>query len=87
MFVKHHFDVLQLLMIPANGLYYRIFKDEITLECVKPEPGKFTFKLSNNEMSLRAGALTLSFRLLWVLLCLRPNDFTRQWGTPWAGKG
>ena len=60
MFIKHHFDVLQLLMIPANGLYYRIFKDEITLDCVKPEPGKFTFKLGNNEMSLGAGALTLS---------------------------
>ena len=59
-FIKHHFDVLQLLMVPANGLYYRILKAEITLDCVKPEPGKFAFKLSNNEMSLRAGALTLS---------------------------
>ena len=47
-------------MVPANGLYYRILKAEITLDCVKPEPGKFAFKLSNNEMSLRAGALTLS---------------------------
>ena len=25
--------------------------------------------------------------LLWILLCLTPDDFTRQWGTLWAGKG
>ena len=64
-FIKHHFDVLQLLMVPANGLYYRIFKDEITLDCVKPEPGKFTFKRGNNEMSLGAGALIHPFLLDW----------------------
>jgi len=22
-----------------------------------------------------------------MLLCLTPDDFTRQWGTPWTGKG
>ena len=25
--------------------------------------------------------------LLCILLCLTSDDFTRQWGTPWAGKG
>ena len=24
---------------------------------------------------------------LWILLCLTPDDFTRQWGTSWTGKG
>ena len=24
---------------------------------------------------------------LYILLCLTPNDFTRQWGTCWTGKG
>ena len=24
---------------------------------------------------------------LKILLCLTPDDFTRQWGTPWTGKG
>ena len=24
---------------------------------------------------------------LQSLLCLMPDDFTRQWGTPWTGKG
>ena len=24
---------------------------------------------------------------LQILLCLTPDDFIRQWGTPWAGKG
>ena len=24
---------------------------------------------------------------LKILLCLTPDDFTCQWGTPWAGKG
>ena len=23
----------------------------------------------------------------WILLCLMPDDFTRQWGTPWELKG
>ena len=24
---------------------------------------------------------------LKILLCLTPDDFTCEWGTPWAGKG
>ena len=24
---------------------------------------------------------------LWILLCLTPDDFTRQWGTPWEIQG
>ena len=24
---------------------------------------------------------------LWILLCLTPDDFTRQWGSSWTGKG
>ena len=24
---------------------------------------------------------------LYILLCLTPDDFTRQWGTPWEVKG
>ena len=24
---------------------------------------------------------------LKILLCLMPDDFTRQWGTPYGGKG
>ena len=82
MFVKHHFDVLQLLMIPANGLYYRIFKDEITLDCVKPEPGKFTFKLGNNEMSLGAGALTLSCRTFVGFTLSNAKLFYSSMGNP-----
>ena len=25
--------------------------------------------------------------LLQILLCLTPDDFTRQWGTSWTGEG
>ena len=87
MFVKHHFDVLQLLMIPANGLYYRIFKDEITLDCVKPESGKFTFKLSNNEMSLGDGALTLSCPTFVGFTLSNAKRFYSSMGNPLGRKG
>jgi len=32
-------------MVPANGLYYKVIKDEYTLGCVKPHPtaSKFSF--------------------------------------------
>jgi len=37
--------IFQLYMVPANGLYYKVIKDEYTLDCVKPQPtaSKFSF--------------------------------------------
>ena len=30
-------------MVPADGLYYRVLKDEFTLACVKPPSSKFSY--------------------------------------------
>ena len=53
--------VFQLYMAPANGLYYKVLKDEYSLDCAKPQPTTSTFYFSSlyslylYEVSLRLG--------------------------------
>lgn len=69
----------QLLMIPANGLSYRIFKDEITLDCVKPEPahlsstGKIAIAVSVVSMILILAGITMA-----LLYCRRKQYATND---------
>ena len=49
-------------------------------------------KYSRRNLPITMKALTPKLPIersghLKILLCLTPDDFTRQWGSPWTGKG
>lgn len=73
----------QLLMVPTDGLYYRVLKDEFTLACVKPVPeiarlsdaGKIAIGVSVVSMILILGGITMA------LLYCRRKQYTRHEAT------
>ena len=55
--LKCHFIVIflfQLLVVPSDGLYYRVIDDEYTLACVKPAPGDVSNNIINSSSTLLA---------------------------------
>lgn len=46
--------LFQLLVVPSDGLYYRVIDDEYTLACVKPAPGDVSNNIINSLSILSA---------------------------------
>jgi len=59
----------QLLMVPADGLYYRVLKDEFTLACVKP-PSKTAHLSTTSRIFIGVSVVVMVVLLSGVTMAL-----------------
>ena len=72
----------------AQGTYRFYSVQRQTILLVNGEPlGRERVNNVKNYVPINPFPFEWVLRVLIDLLCLTPDDFTRQWGTTWTGKG
>jgi len=65
-------------MVPANGLYYKVIKDEYTLGCVKPHPTARQLS-KGTKIAIGASVVSMVVALVGVtmgILYCRRKEYT-----------
>ena len=64
--IPFYYLLFQLLVVPSDGLYYRVIDDEYTLACVKPASGDVSNNIINSLSTLLAPISHLQILIIFL---------------------